>query len=200
MLATEEIVRASISEALPAWPAPAAITPVHQRPERAKTRHRFARDGGVPVETVTGSLGTAFAVPPLRGRIARRAMATGTAPVGHSAAPRADLHAERSARAGIERSLAETQATIRSLQATLAHTELAHAEAMAIERRAREAAERRLDEAAAARAGVEVPMPPSKAKRAKAVEPAPKPPAAKAREPKPVRWWLPDYKATTKAR
>ena len=115
-------------------------------------------------------------------------------------------------RAGAERALAEAQAAIRALQAKLAHTELAHAEALAIERRAREhaeavlreetareAAERRLSEPVSARASVEAPAPRPKTQRAKAGKTAPKTSAAKAREPKPVKWWLPDYKASTKA-
>lgn len=175
-------------------PAPATVTPARQRPEQARTRHRFAREGEVPVETVTGPRVTDAALD-------RRA-----------AALRTDLDAERAARAGAERALAEAQAAIRALQAKLAHTELAHAEALAIERRAREhaeavlreetareAAERRLSEPVSARASVEAPAPRPKTQRAKAGKTAPKTSAAKAREPKPVKWWLPDYKASTKA-
>lgn len=181
---------------LPARPAPAAVTPARQRPEQTKTRHRFAREGEVPVETVTGP------------------RAIGAAVGGQAAALRAELDAERAARAGTERSVAEAQAAIRPLQAKLAHAELAHAEALAAERwareraeaalreavAAREAAEQRLSEVLAARAGVGASEPRPKAKRAKTVKPAPKTPAAKAREPKPVKWWLPSDKATTKAR
>lgn len=182
-----------LDDPFPARPAPAAITPARQRPEPAKTRPHFVRDGEVPVEVVTGPR-TADAAP---GR--------------QATALRADLDAERAARAGAERALAEARAAIRPLQATLAHTELAHAETLAAERRAREraevalrkavaareAAERRLDELAA-RASVEAPVPRSKAKRATSGKPAPKTPATKAREPKPVKWWLPGYKAGMK--
>lgn len=179
---------------LPARPAPAAATSARQRPEQAKTRPRFVRDGEVPVEVVTGP------------------RTTGAAPGGQAAALRADLDAERAARAGAERTLAEAQATIRSLQAKLAHTELAHAEALAAERRAREQAEVALREAvsarevaerrlndAAARASVGAPKPRPKTQRATTGKPASRTPAPKGREPKPVKWWLPGFKDTTKA-
>lgn len=96
-----------------------ATTPAQQRPEQARTRHRFAREGEVPGGIVTGP------------------RATGAAPGRLAATLRTDLDAERTARAGAEQALAQAQAAIRALQAKLAHTELAHAEALATERRAR---------------------------------------------------------------
>jgi len=94
--------------------------PAQQRPEQARTRHRFVQDGEVPVEIVTGS------------------RASDAAPDGRIAALQGALDGERTARASTERALVEAQATLRSLQAKLAHAERAHGEALAFEQRARE--------------------------------------------------------------
>ena len=161
---------------------PAQQRPAQLRPEQARARHRFVQDGEVPVVVVNGQ------------------GASGAAPNGQAAGTRAKLLAERQARADAERALAEAQATVRSLQAKLAHVELAHAEALAAERRAREASETALRHATAAREAAErrlreaAPVPAADAptaeptsKRARAAKPA--------REPEPVKWWLPSYKA-----
>ena len=152
------------------------------RPEQARARHRFVRDGEVPVVVVNGH------------------GAPEAAPNGQAAGMQAKLLAERQARAEAERALAEAQATVRSLQAKLAHAELAHAEALAAERRVREAAETAPRDATATRGAAgrrprgAAPVPAADAPTA---EPTPKRTrAAKpAREPKPVKWWLPSYKA-----
>ena len=173
-----------------------------QRPEQARTRHRFVQDGEVPVVVVNG------------------AKPQDAASNGRATALQAALAAERAARAGAERSLAEARATVQSLRTKLAHAELAHGETLAAERRAREAAEaalhdaiaareageRKLAEAAQTRATEAAPAPRATAKRAASDKPASsgksasKAPAATAREPQPVKWWLPGYKAKTKAR
>lgn len=64
--------------------------PAQQRPEQARTRHRFAQDGEVPVEVVTGP------------------RAPDAAPNGRVAALQTTLDRERVVRADAERSLAET--------------------------------------------------------------------------------------------
>lgn len=169
--------------------------PVQRRPEQARTRHRFIRDGEVPVEIVTSQ------------------QVPDAALNRHVATLRTALDRERGARAAAERSLAEAQVTIRSLQAKLAHAELAHSEALAAERRTREQAEAVLRNTTAAREligrkpneaapthAVEKPAPRATAKRAGSGKSTSRAPAAKTREPQPVRWWLPSYKAKTKAR
>lgn len=166
-----------------------------QRPAQARTRHHFVRDGEVPVEIVTGL------------RVPQAALG------GQVAALQAALVAERAARFDDERALAEAQATIRSLQTKLAHAELTYEEALAAERRAREQAEaalrdavavgeltgQRLNEAAAAQV-VEAPTPPAKVKQPTSPKPASRTPAATTREPQPMKWWLPSYKAKAKGR
>ena len=173
---------------------PLPAQPTQQRPEQARARHRFVQDGEVPVEIVTGS------------------RAPDSAPGGLAAVLQAALNGERTARADAERLLAEAQATIQSLRTKLAHAELAHNEALGRERlarehaqtarqeaaAARELAEQRLSEITAARAA-QVPPTAATAKRVGSAKSASRAPAAKTREPKPVKWWLPSYKTKTKA-
>lgn len=165
-----------------------------QRPDRPQSRHRFVQDGEVPVVVVNSP----------------RAPEAG---LDAQAATHALLEGERAARTKADQALVEAQATIRSLQTKLAHAQLAHDEALAAERRSREHAETALQEAratgrrTAGRSEVEAagqateparPMAfktarnqPSRTAKAK-----PALPAAMAREPKPVKWWLPRYKAS----
>jgi len=164
-----------------------------QRSDRPRSRHRFVQDGEVPV-VVLNSPRAPDAGPDVQ------------------AATHAALEGERAARTKADQALAEAQATIRSLQAKLAHAELAHAEALAAERRSREYAETALRDAGATRtrtAGhseVEVaaqmrelarPMAFKTARNqsARAAKARPGAPAAMVREPQPVKWWLPSYKA-----
>ena len=175
---------------------PVQQRPEQMRPEQARARHRFVQDGEVPVVVVNGHGASEVA-----------------APNEQAAGVQAKLRAEQQARADAERSLAEAQATMRSLQAKLAHAELAHAEALAAERRAREAAEAALQQAIAAREPAgrrarevtpapvpDVPATGPVAAEAKAAKPARKPAAKPAREPEPVKWWLPGYKAKARGR
>lgn len=168
-----------------------------QRLDRPRPRHRFVQDGEVPV-VILNSPRTPDADPDAQ------------------AATHAALEGERAARIKTEQALAEAQATIRSLQAKLAHAELAHAEALAAERSSREQAEAALRdvkavrtrtaghsevEAAARDARPAMPMA-SNTARSQSARPAKAKPgalAAKAREPQPVKWWLPSYK-TAQAR
>lgn len=164
-----------------------------QRPDRPRLRHRFVQDGEVPV-VILNSPRTPDADPDAH------------------AATQAALEGERAARIKTEQALAEAQATIRSLQAKLVHAELAHAEALAAEHRSREHAETALRDAGATRtrtaghpeveaaAQVTKPARPMalKAARNQSARPAkakPGTPTAMAREPQPVKWWLPSYKA-----
>ena len=61
---------------------------------------------------------------------------------------------------------------------------------------ARGLAEQRLSETAVQPPDTPAPRP--RVKRAASVKSTPRAQGAKGREPKPVKWWLPDYKATTK--
>ncbi len=164
-----------------------------QRSDRPRSRHRFVQDGEVPVVVLNSP----------------RAPDAGP---DAQAAIHAALESERAARIKADQALVEAQATIRSLQAKLAHAELAHAEALAAERRSREHAETALRDAGATRtrtaghpeveaaAQVTKPARPMAFKTvrnqlARAAKAKPRAPAAMAREPQPVKWWLPSYKA-----
>lgn len=162
------------------------------RLEPARSRHRFVRDGEVPV-------------------VVRGARASDAAPSEASAAVQAALVVEQATRIVAERSLAEALAVVRSLRTTLAHAELAHGEALAAERQARERAEMRLRDTVAAcetagrRAGElgtgqvgEAPAP--RARTGKATSAQPRTAAAGPRDPQPVKWWLPSHKAARPSR
>jgi hypothetical protein len=136
-------------------------------------RKRFVRDGEVQVEILHARPESA----------ARHA--------AELAELNEKLLGERDARQQAERALAEARATIQSLRTHLAHAEMALAERVAQavvpvepvappettppEKKARETKSR-------------APAKAAKAKRAKAPE----------REPKPVKWWTPGYKARTR--
>lgn len=164
--------------------------PAQRRFEPARSRPRFVQDGEVPVVVLNSS------------RVPKGA------PNGRVAALQAVLVAEQAARVTAERSLVGALATIRSLQTKLAHAELAHGEALAAERRAREPAEATLYEMRAARevaerrmdepVTVETSTPRARIKRS--VSTKSRPVAAKTREPQPVKWWLPSYKVAKQAR
>ena len=148
-----------------------------QRPEQARQRHRFAQDGSVPVVMLNS-----------------RGDADASAAKERIGALETALEVERTAHAATKRTLSDAQAANQALQTRLAHSELAHGEALAAERQARKLAE---DAQAAAAA----PRRAEPAMKARAAEPAIKPPrkpranAAPPREPKPVKWWTPGFRA-----
>ena len=98
----------------------------------------------------------------------------------------AQLEAERAAHAATRRSLQEAQAAAQGLQTRLAHAELAHRDALASAQQALEAS--------LEAAKVVVPAP-RKVVRKSAIERLPRD-----REPKPVKWWTPTYRAKSKTR
>jgi hypothetical protein len=170
-----------------------------QRREQDRRTRRFVKDGEVPVVVLSPS---------------REHGPDGPAPVNRIAAAEAALRSERVARERAERSLRETQATLQQIQTKLAHADLAHSEALAAERRgreqaeaalaeaivAREALERRLAEMAAAQPPeAEGPTEPAKPSQPALVKPRRKAANQSEREPQPVKWWLPSYKAKTRA-
>jgi hypothetical protein len=167
-----------------------------QRREQERRTRRFVKDGEVPVVVLSPS---------------REHGPDGPAPVNRIAAAEAALRSERTARERAERALRETQATLQHIQTKLAHADLAHSEALAAERRGREQAEAALAEAIVVREALEArladltdapPPPPEPAEpsRPAAVKPRRKAAASTIeREPQPVKWWLPSYKAKTRA-
>jgi hypothetical protein len=103
---------------------------------------------------------------------------------------------------------------LQQVQTKLAHAELAHGEALAAERRGREQAEAALTEAIVAREALELrlaeiaavqppeaedPTKPAQPSQPALVKPRRKAANAAEREPQPVKWWLPSYKAKTRA-
>ncbi len=173
-----------------------------QRREQDRRTRRFVRDGEVPVVVLSPS---------------REHGPDGPAPVNRIAAAEAALRSERAARERAERSLRETQANLQHVQTKLAHADLAHSEALAAARRGREEAEAALAAATVARealelriaemeaaqqraAEAEVRREPAKPSQAALVKPRRKTAASPVeREPQPVKWWLPSYKAKTRA-
>ncbi|MBN9511602.1 MAG: hypothetical protein J0I21_21140 [Alphaproteobacteria bacterium] len=155
-------------------------------PQRREPEHggrRFVKDGDVPVVVLTRDRG-----------------ADASAPVSRVAAAEAALRTERTARERAERALHESATALQALQTRLAHAELAHREALAAERAARETAEQALAEARALLEARPAPAPAEERRPATPptrVPPKPRRPAAAnpEREPEPVKWWLPSYRA-----
>src|SRR5208283_2843746 len=131
-------------------------------------------------------------------------------PDGHESERAAVVRTEQAARATAERALADALATIQRLRTQLAHAEMSHAEALDAERKHREALDQALLEAADTRGNLEKQLADDASTGRQDVkalptraEPCPVPeqherrgtrPNA-AREPEPVKWWLPSYKA-----
>ena len=158
--------------------------PPQQRADQVRPRHRFVQDGGVPV-VVLNSRGDNDPAAPFKTRVAELEAA---------------LEAERTAHGATRRFLHEAQATVQAQQTRLAHAELAHSEALAAERSARQAAE---DSLQARLAEAEQPLPapavvppsPAVAKPKLAARKVPRTPrVSKAKEPQPVKWWLPNFR------
>lgn len=157
-----------------------------QRADQARPRHRFVQDGGVPV-VVLNSRGENDPTAPLKARIAELDAA---------------LEGERAAHGVTRRALHEAQSSVQALQTRIVHSELAHGEALATERRARKDAEDSLQaqllsqaeqlmahpsSSAPASAG-----PASQKRTARKVARVPR--AAKVADAKPVKWWLPTFR------
>jgi len=160
-----------------------------QRADQARPRHRFVQDGGVPV-VVLNSRSDNDPTAPFKVRVAELDAA---------------LDAERAAHAATRRTLHETVGNVQALQTRLAHAELAHEEAFAVERRARKEAEDNLQAHSTAQA-VEpvtasvIPFSNSPvAKTKQAIRKTPKVArVAKVAEPQPVKWWLPNFREKTR--
>jgi ABC-type transporter Mla subunit MlaD len=146
----------------------------HASGQGSMPRKRFVRDGEVQVEILH----------------ARPESAT------RHAAELAELNdkllAEREGRQQLERALAEARATIQSLRTHLAHAEMALAERAA---QAVAVAPTALPEAKAPET-----KPPEGKARSAAKPARAKAAKAPAREPKPVKWWTPGFKARSKQR
>lgn len=105
-----------------------------------------------------------------------------------------EMRAERGERIAAQQALADAQQIIRRMQAQLAHTEMAAAEALAAEHKARLDAEARLGDRPPAAPPGFVPEKPAAPKRRG--RPPTKRLAVAEAEPQPVEWWLPSYKAS----
>ena len=172
-----------------------------QRPEQARQRHRFVQDGGVPVVVLNHKTDNETSA--LRERIATLDAA---------------LEHERTAHEATKRTLHEQQAQFQALQTRLVHAELAHKDALEQERRALTVAQEAL---ATALAEAAIALPPRRIQRpapaaismapgpdgeAAGAPPADTPPKPKRgrprsalpKEPKPVRWWTPSFRAQSK--
>lgn len=174
-----------------------------QRPEQARQRHRFVTDGAVPVVMIN------------------RADSETTGLKERLAASEHALENERAAHASTRRALADALASYQTLQTRFGHTELSHGEVLKTERDSRRFAEEAL---AAMRAEQHdtpkrrivsepvivsaEPPPPTEAVAVTSVQgpversvdrsverQASKPRPASTREPKPVRWWTPSFRA-----
>lgn len=158
--------------------------PPQQRADQVRPRHRFVQDGGVPV-VVLNSRSDNDPTAVFKARVAELEAA---------------LETERAAHGATRRLLHEAQAAVQAQQTRLVHAELAHSEALATERSARQAAEESLQ------AHLAVPEQPlvlpvaapalaGSAKPKLAVRKAPRVPrVAKTKEPQPVKWWLPSFR------
>ena len=159
--AVETQMRRALGLQGPGGPVP------QQRPEQARARHRFVQDGGVPVVVLNRA---DDATAPFKARITEL---------------EASLEAERVSHAATRRHLQEAQVAAQALQTRLTHAELAHSDALGMEREAREAAEAARKQAVLRlTSATQVKAAPRKAA-----------PAPTEREPQPVKWWLPNYKA-----
>lgn len=159
--------------------------PPQQRADQVRPRHRFVQDGGVPV-VVLNSRSDNDPTAGFKARVTELEAA---------------LETERTAHGVTRRSLQDAQAALQASQTRLAHAELAHAEALSLERRAREAAEESLQVHMAAPAERPPDLPlaelvsvaPVKSKPA--ARKAPRVPRVpKVNEPQPVKWWLPSFR------
>lgn len=160
-----------------------------QRADQARPRHRFVQDGGVPV-VVLNSRGDNDPTAPFKARIAELDAA---------------LDAERLAHGATRRALHEAQGNVQALQTRLAHAELAHGEALAVERRARKTAEDNLQAQDTAQAVLPISLPamaappPLVAKAKQTVRKTPRVARiAREAEPQPVKWWLPSFREKTR--
>jgi hypothetical protein len=203
-LANEE---ARMRQALGLRNGPSSGGPVQQRREGEQRGRRFVKDGEVPVVVVNSG---------------SRESGDSAGPVNRAAAAEATLRAERGAREHAERALADAQTTVQHLRTQIAHSDMAHREALSAERAARETAEQALREAIEARAAAEAriaelsaeprirrprpdivvaaerPDAEGMAPRARAGRPRKVVAATSDDEPEPVQWWLPSFRAGRK--
>ena len=104
-----------------------------------------------------------------------------------------EIKAERGERVVAQQALANAQLTMQQLQTKLAHAEMVAAEALEIERQARLSAEAKLLQIMPAK--LLKPEAPKLAEPKRRGRPPGKQLVAEEPEQKPVKWWLPSYKA-----
>ena len=162
--------------------------PPQQRADQVRPRHRFVQDGGVPV-VVLNSRSDNDPTAVFKARVAELEAA---------------LETERAAHGATRRSLHEAQAAVQAQQTRLVHAELAHNEALAAERSARQAAEESLQTRLAApeqpvASPVAAPALAAPAKPKAAARKAPRVPRVSKKEPQPVKWWLPGFRERSRS-
>ncbi len=109
-----------------------------------------------------------------------------------------ELKSERGERVAAQQALSDAQRMIQQLQTNLAHAEMAAAEALQIEHQARLSAEAKLSQILPAK-----PLQPEVSRLAepkKRGRPPGKQRVGEEPEQKPVKWWLPSYKAAAQAK
>ncbi|HME20830.1 MAG TPA: hypothetical protein VKI44_05625 [Acetobacteraceae bacterium] len=164
-------------------------------PSQAHRPRRFVKDGEIPVILLNAGRDRSTQISTMAKQLADA---------------KAAIRNEQAARATAERALADALATIQRLRTQLAHAEMSHAETLDAERKRREALDQALLEAADIRESLEKQLADDASTGRQDVkalptraEPCPVPeqherrgtrPNA-AREPEPVKWWLPSYKA-----
>ncbi len=138
------------------------------------TRHRYVRDGEVPVVHATlGRQATRPEAPVQQDKVLLDAL-------------RQDLERERSAREAAERALQETRASLVTVQTRLAHVEMDLQEAQHLQDRAQAAVEAAVEPAALLDEPVAAAPGPVR-RRPRSERPA--------RTPQPVKWWIKGEKA-----
>ena len=162
--------------------------PPQQRADQVRPRHRFVQDGGVPV-VVLNSRSDNDPTAVFKARVAELEAA---------------LETERAAHGATRRSLHEAQAAVQAQQTRLVHAELAHNEALAAERSARQAAEESLQTRLAApeqpvASPVAAPALAAPAKPKATARKAPRVPRVSKKEPQPVKWWLPGFREKSRS-
>src|SRR5271157_2344916 len=163
-------------------------------PSQAHRPRRFVKDGEIPVILLNAGRDRSTQISTMAKQLADA---------------KAAIRNEQAARATAERALADALATIQRLRTQLAHAEMSHAETLDAERKRREALEQALLETANTRESLEKQLahqantPPQRidAKATATAETVCERHGQKgkrtdaAREPVPVKWWLPSHKA-----
>ena len=108
------------------------------------------------------------------------------------------LQVERGERVTAQKALAEARAVVQQLQTKLAHSEIAAAETLEAERKARIDAQAQLDALTQAEQPKPANKPPSAKRRGRPPLASTSRAVVEQADPEPVKWWLPGYGAKKK--